>query len=152
MGVEKVRRPILAPAIGPGGIEYRFAEVSITIAEMKAIRGTPKTVVPAPGAGKALLFLSAALIYDYAAVYGETSDNLVFRLTNGSGPACSDVIEATGFIDQTSDQMRNAVPVKDVALASNAPIVLHNNGDGEFTGTGSPVRVRVAYAVFNTGL
>lgn len=151
MGVEKMQRPVTAPNLGPG-IDLKFAEVSISIAEMKALRATPKAIAPAPGAGKVALMLGAAIVYDYAAAYTETADNLVFRYTNGSGAACSDVVETTGFLDQTTDQIRNAVPVKDVALASNAAIVLHNNGDTEFGGTGSPVRVRMAYLVISTGL
>lgn len=152
MGVAKERRPVLAPSFNTGGVELKTVEIALTVAEVKALRASPKTIAPAPGTGKASLLIGGSVIYDYAAVLTETADNLVFRYTNGSGAACSDVVETTGFIDQTSDQMRTVVPVKDVAIASNAAIVLHNNGDGEFGGTGSPLRVVLTYLVYKTGL
>lgn len=130
----------------------RYAEVNISIAELKAARATPPTLVAAQGAGKVAVLIHGVLIYDYAAVYTESSDNLVAKYTDGSGAACSQVVETTGFLTATSDQMRPLLPVNDAALVANAPIVLHNNGDGELGGTGSPVRAKIWYVVVETGL
>jgi len=108
--------------------------------------------VPAPGPGRALQLLSGTIIYHYAAVYTETADNLVARYTNGSGAAASQVIETTGFIDQTVDHIRPMLPVNDANIATNAALVLHNDGNDEFGGTGSAIRIFVEYAVITTGL
>ncbi|UCF48291.1 MAG: hypothetical protein JSU89_14165, partial [Myxococcales bacterium] len=43
----------------------QYAEVEVTSAEILALNSTPKTLVPAPGAGKVLEFISAILILDY---------------------------------------------------------------------------------------
>lgn len=152
MGIEKLKRPVTTPAASLGSAEIRCAQVSLTAAQAKALRASPQTIVPAPGAGFALQLIGGTVIYDYAAVFTETADNLVVRYTNGSGAAASAVIETTGFLDQTADQIRPIVPANDAAIAGNAPLVLHNNGDGEFGGTGSPLRVVVEYAVVRTGL
>lgn len=134
----------------------RSAEVAISSAEILALRAAPKTLVAAPGAGKMLQFLSLALILDATATaYTESADNLLVRYENGSGDAVSDVIECTGFIDQTTDQMTVGVPVKDPivakAVAENTALVLHNNGDGEFaTGTGV-LRAKITYVRWATG-
>lgn len=152
MGREHFKRTLSAPGLATPGYEIRTATISLTPTQFKAIRATPATLVPAPGPGRALQLLSGAIIYDFAAVYTETADNLVARYTNGSGAAASQVIETTGFIDQTIDEIRPILPVNDADIAPNAALVLHNNGDGEFGGTGSPIRIFVEYAVITTGL
>jgi len=129
------------------------ATVSISTAEMLALRATPKTLVAAPGAAYALEFISAVFIYDYAAVYTETSDNMAIRYTDGSGTAVSKTIETTGLLDASADKISVVTPVAtDPLLTANAALVLHNTGDGEFGGTGSPCRVKVTYRVHATGL
>lgn len=138
----------------PGAVQY--AEVTISSAEMLALRATPKTLVAAPGAGKVIEFLGAVLLLDYnSAAYVETSDNMAIKFENGSGVAVSDAIEATGFVTATADTMTNAVPVKDAIVAKtgceNKALVLHNTGDGEYTTGDSPVRVKVMYVVHQTG-
>lgn len=134
----------------------RFAEVAISSAEILALRATPKTLVAAPGAGKMLEFGSLVLLFDATATaYTESADNLLVRYENGSGDAVSDVIESTGFIDQTTDQMTVGIPIKDPivakAVVENKPLVLHNNGDGEFAvGTGV-LRAKISYRMWTTG-
>jgi len=131
---------------------YASVEVAITTAQMLAIRATPVTLVAAPGTGKVLQFLGATLIYDFAAAYTESTDNLAVKYTNGSGVAVSETIETTGFLDATADRMIQSIPIKDALMTANAALVLHNTGDGEFGGSGSPVLVKILFAVHTTGL
>lgn len=152
MGREHFKRILSAPGLATPGYEIDTISVPLTIAQVKALRATPAVLVPAPGPGKALQLISGAIIYDFAAVYTESTDNLVARYTNGSGAAASQVIETTGFIDATTDEIRPILPVNDADMVPNAALVLHNNGDGEFGGTGSPMRVVLQYAVITTGL
>ena len=152
MGYEKLKRPLRVPGANLGAAEIRTAQLRLTPAQVKALRATPQALVAAPGEGYALQLLGGTVIYDYTAVFTETADNLVVRYTSGSGAAASAVIETTGFLDQTADQIRPIMPVNDAAIAGNAPLILHNNGDGEFGGTGSPLRVVVEYLIVRTGL
>src|SRR4051794_32041880 len=71
------------------------ASVSLTAAEMKALRATPKELVAAPGAGYVLEFISATFIYDYTAAFTESSDDIAVRYTNGSGVIASTTLDAT---------------------------------------------------------
>lgn len=133
------------------------AEVTITSAEILALRATPKTLVAAPGAGLLTEFVSMQLILDYnSAAYTETSDNLAVKFNNGSGVQVSQAIEATGFIDQTADTVTNALPKIDaIAAAANAvnkALVLHNTGDGEYASGNSPIRAKVVFRLHKTGL
>lgn len=131
----------------------QMAEVSITAAEMLALRATPKTLVAAPGAGYVLEFISALFIYDYTAAFTESDDNIDIKYTNASGAIVSTELDATGLLDATSDQLRTLKPITtDLTPVENAALVLHNSGNGEWGGTGSPCRVKVAYRVHATGL
>jgi len=140
----------------PHGALYNTV-VTVSAAELAALRATPKTLVSAPGAGYVLKFEGATLLLDYTApAFTETADNFVIRYNNGSGVAVSDVIENTGFIDQTADMITHAVPVKDPIVSKangeNKALVLHNNGDGELAGGGgSAVRVVISYRIVPTG-
>lgn len=133
----------------------RYAEVTVSSAEILALNATPKTLVAAPGAGKVLEFVSATAILDYnSAAYagvGATED-LVIRFTDASGAIVSTTLETTGFIDQTSDQLRtHKAIVTDLTPVANSPLVLHLL-NGEVTTGNSPIRYKVAYRVHTTGL
>lgn len=135
----------------------RYAEVTLTNAEMLALRASPKELVAAPGAGKLLEFISATLLFDYTGAYTETDDNMAVRYENGSGVQVSDTIEATGFVDATADTITFARKGVDGIVAKtgaeNKALVLHNTGNGEFGGgnASNVVRVKVAYRVHATG-
>jgi hypothetical protein len=135
----------------------RYAETSLTNAQMLALRGTPIEVVAAPGAGKVIEFLSAVLLFDRTGAYTESDDNLAFKYVDGSGQQASQTIEATGFVDAAADAIINAIAKPDtlltVAQSVNKALVLHNVGNGEFGGgnAANVVRVKVAYRVHTTG-
>lgn len=144
-----------SPAASDGVTQ--FVEVSLTNAEMLALRASPKTLVAAPGAGYYNEFVSATLFFDYTAAYTETADNMAIKYTDGSGTAVSQTIEATGFVDATADTATNALPKIDAIVAKtaceNKALVLHNTGDGEYGGgnAANAVRVKVAFRRWTTG-
>ena len=133
----------------------RQTQVTLTSAQVKALAATQIELVPAPGAGKAIHFLGAALKLNYGTnVFTESDDDLVIKYTNASGVAVSDVVESTGFIDQSADTITFAVPIKDpiVAAASceNQALVLDNDGDGEIAGNAAndnTLTVDISYRV-----
>ena len=132
------------------------AQVSITSAEILALRATPKTLVAAPGAGKLLEFVSAVLLLDATATaYVESSANLAVRYENTTGAKASEDVEATGFIDQTADTMTTARARADAIVAKtgceNKALVLHNLGAGEYTTGTGVMRVKITYRVWTTG-
>lgn len=137
----------------------QYAAVSLTNAEIKALRATPKTLVAAPGAGKVLEFISAVLFHDYGTnALTESTDNMAVRLHDGSGTIVSQTIEAGGFVDATADTMTNVLPKIDAISAKtaceNKALVLHNTGDGEYAGNAAADtvwRAKIAYRVHTTG-
>lgn len=156
-GIRYINRGTTTSAIWMRPGLLQMAEVSITNAEMLALRATPKTLVAAPGAGKVLEFVSAVLFFDYTGAYTETADNLAVKYTDGSGAAVSETIETTGFLDATADTMTTARAKVDAIVAKsgseNKALVLHNIGDGEFGGgnAANQIRVKVLYRVHTTG-
>lgn len=144
------------PQFGPSayGAE-RFVDVSLSSAELLALRATPKTLVAAPGAGFAVIFHRAEInLKATATAYVESTANLGIKYKDGTGVQVCETVETTGFIDQVADTKTNARPKLDAIAAKtafdNQPLVLHNLGAGEFTtGTGT-VRVRLWYSLVNT--
>lgn len=150
-GYDRLVNSVQSDDLHPATIQY--AEVAITVAEMLALRATPKTLVAAPGAGYVLEFVNALFVFDYAAAFTESADDIKIKFTDGSGATVSTTLDATGLLDATSDQIRTLKPITtDLTPVANAALVLHNAGDGEWGGTGSPCRVKVAYRVHATGL
>lgn len=125
-----------------GDIASNTVSVTLTAAEIKALRATPFELVAAQGAGQVILLESAMLLLTYGSeVLTESADNLVIEYDDGAAAAASQAIEATGFIDQAADTITTALPKIDVidALAdvANKNIALFNSGDGEYGGNAS---------------
>lgn len=107
---------------------------SVSSALLLALNATPQTVVAAPGAGKAVV-VSALQLYKPAGVaYAgiAAGEDLALRYTDASGAIVAEC-ETTGFLDQTTAQMRFVYPVVAGATApigsvtpvANSPLVLH---------------------------
>lgn len=138
-----------------GADAIEAATISLTNAEIKALRATPKTLVAAPGTGKSLQFLGAKLkLSGGTNALTESADNMAVKLNDGSGLAVSQTIECTGFIDQTAATETNALQALDTIVASasaeNKALVLHNTGDGEYGGNAAAdvtMKVYVLYRI-----
>lgn len=116
----------------------KTSTVVLTNAQILDLADTPAELVPAPGAGFWNEFVSAKIFYTYGGtVYTESADNMLVRYEDGAGPAASEAIESTGFVDASADTI---MPVKAAASAALAaadvedmPLTL-NNEDGDFGG------------------
>jgi hypothetical protein len=87
------------------------SEVKLTDTNIEALAATPITLVPAPPANKAIIFERASLVYDVTTTgYTITNagDDLAIRY--GTGPVDIAHIEAVGFLDQATDQVRLVQP------------------------------------------
>jgi len=135
----------------------QFVEATISTAQVLALFGTPITLVAAAGAGKVLVPLRCAVILDYNSVaYNGVAagEDLAIRYTDASG-VIGLTVETTGFLDQASDQVRTGAVDAGAAAAivpvANSPLVLHMTA-GEIATGNSPLRVKLWYAIFSTGL
>lgn len=140
---------------GPRSMGMYYARVTITPAQMLALNASPVTILPAPGPARYIEYCGGSVVLDYAtAAYAgiAAGEDLVIRFTNGSGTIVSNTLETTGFLDQTSDQVRtlNALPTDYVPVV-NAPLVLHMTL-GEVTTGDSSLYLNIMFRIHETGL
>lgn len=124
------------------------ANVTVSSAELLALNATPKQLVAAPGAGKALILVDAQLdlTYNSAAYAGiAAGKDLEIRYTNGAGQLVA-TVETTGFLDAAASAYRHIYPASAAAIvpADNAALVL-DLAVGEITTGNSPLKLRVRY-------
>lgn len=124
--------------------------VTLTAAQVNALNTTPVDLIPAPGAGKAIVITSVVAEYDYVTTaFGGVASGDDMRIKYNGGSTIA-TIETTGFIDQTSDQYRNyTVPAGELTIAPNTKVVVDSGGDGTTGGTGSTVKLIVTYKIIS---
>lgn len=139
--------------------------VTLTNAQIKAIRATPITAVAAQGAGTIILPISAYV----GLVYGGTNaftaaanDNLSLKLKDGSGSILlSGAVQA--FVQATNSAISQMVPGSAVgatvnvskANGDNQPLVIHNQTAAEIAGNAAAdntMVVTITYVVLQSGL
>lgn len=105
--------------------------VTLTSAQILALHTTPITVISAPGANKAIMVLSVEARHAGGTAYGNIAagDDVQLRYTDGTG-AIAFTIETTGFLDQTTAQLRHNPANEDgpYAPVANAALVAHLPG------------------------
>lgn len=130
----------------------RYADVTVSTAELLALNATPKQLVAAPGAAYALILTGALLYLPYATIAYNgiaAGEDLAVKYTNGSGLQVASC-EATGFLDATADAFRwmhsyrAASGVSDIVAVANAALVLQML-TGEIATGNSPLKVRTFY-------
>ncbi len=158
MGAQKVKGKFMVPGVIQGSAEIRSFEAVLTSAQVKALRATPIAVVPAPGVGKSLEFVSALLQLNYGTNAFTGPQNLAVKYKDGASAQVSQNITGTGFIDQAGDMVTSVLAKVDGiatrAVAENMPLVLHNLGAAEITGNAAAdclLHVKVLYRVHVLG-
>lgn len=139
---------MIEPTVVANDTSITSVDVTVATGELLALFATPKQLVAAPGAGKALILIDAqfSLVYNSAAYAGiAAGEDLQISYTNGAGVKVADV-ETTGFLDATANAYRHVYPLADTAKipAANAALVL-SLLSGEITTGNSPLKVRVRY-------
>jgi fibronectin-binding autotransporter adhesin len=159
LGVTGLTTATAGVAPGSAASVYKTDTITLTSAEVKALRAAPKVLVAAPAAGYFIELVSATLALNYGSnVFSETTDNLVIQY-NTSGLDASAAIETTGFLDQNADMIAvvKGASIAGAAATSYAGLALElsNSGDGEIDGNAandSTLIVKVTYIVHATGL
>jgi len=130
-------------------------EINLTAANIVAMNTTPVEVVPAPGAGYVLEFISAALIYDYdTATYTGGGD---VTLEYSGGAAVSTTVAAANSFGAAGDKIFSMAKLNAAGgytLPVNTGIDI-TNATGVFVNPGTAAgvgRLQISYRVHATGL
>lgn len=146
------------PAIVNGGrLDRRlvsYAQVVLTNAQVLALNTTAITLIPAQGTGTIIEPLGGVLSYHKGTTTYTIGTGIYlqfFYTSKATGPAASNVVLTTGFLDQSTSKVINfqGVPANEI-VSVNTPIVL-SNPSGPLTGGSSDdtLTVRLAYRVHN---
>jgi len=153
-----IAEPVIATVQGLGNVpdhdtgvisgqSSQYVDVVISNAELLDLHNTPKTLIPAQGAGKAIVFERVIGFLDYNSVAYDgigAAEDIDINYTDKFGiTVCS--IETFGFIDQTSDTYTVSYPFLSSILIPNAPLVACLP-DAILTGN-SPIALRIYYNV-----
>jgi hypothetical protein len=140
------------------GAHERFHRklLQITSAQLLALNATPITLVAAPGANKALIFEGMLVQKPVGTAYAgiAAGEDLAVKYTDGSGAEVGQC-ETTGFLDQTTNQIRYVRAqtatsgASQITPVANAALVLHMLV-GEITTGDSPLNIEIDYRVVDT--
>ena len=142
-------------AIQPGTTWIHSVVVTLTTAQINALRATPITIVAAQGANTIIELVSVVLTYDYAtaAFTVGADEDLVIEYADGTDATAS--IETAGFLDQVDDEVRFYPSVlaagADLEASINQGLRIFNTGTGETADGGGEVDIRIVYRVYATG-
>lgn len=146
----------------PSGAQIQLGlqiDVTLSAAQVDSLFTTPVTVIPAPGAGYAIVVerVHAYLVAGTAFAGIAAGEDLVLKYTNAAGAQASGVIETTGFLDQATVQNRvvgfpgsTGATAGDVAPVENAAVVAALLV-GDVTG-GRALKLRIRYSVMQMAI
>lgn len=131
----------------------KYANVTLTSAQVKALKATPITLVAAPGADLAVVPIAVNIVVNYGGTNAFTEDADDLSIGYATSGEIKE-IESTGLIDQTNDEWRyitfehaeTFIPVENEAVViTNLDDEIAGNAAGDNT-----VLVRLYYRVVPT--
>jgi hypothetical protein len=144
--------PVWVLTQGPANIIT--AKVTLTSAQVKALRATPITVAPAPGAGFVNDLISWSGYLKAGANVFTNPQDLAIKPKDGTIAQVSESMTAAGWLDQATSFFTTGLVKKNVPLTKasvdNQPLVVHNIGASEITGNAAAdatITIVIAYRV-----
>lgn len=129
----------------------RVREIELTPAQVLTLNSVPPEVAGNPGDGYVIEFMSAVFVLDFESIAYATNGNLSIRSRVTHTPL-SDVMALADFLDGTADDVRVMQALSaDTQLDPGEGLELFC-ATGDPTAGDSPVRVKVKYSVYATGL
>lgn len=124
------------------------AEVTIPSAEVLQLNSTPKTIVPAQGAGTVIEVISASVKLDFNTTAYGTTDEIMLRTTGSTNRQASAIV-----LDATVSTIRNFTTIQatgatDVQMVTNADLTVEAKTNNPTSGD-SDITVYVLYRVIN---
>lgn len=135
------------PDVIKGARGEAVAEVTLTSQQVKALAASPITIVPAPGAGVAVVATWVHYALDRNAAYDDAASDGDLTIEYATTGTAIITTEADGFIDAAADAGKYEPLSGEVTPLANEGLAVSNSG-AEFTGDASnlnTLRVVVGY-------
>jgi hypothetical protein len=128
--------------------ENKVARVALSAAQLIAMNGAPISLIPAPGAGRAIVVEEIIFKMIRTATAFTGGGAVEFRYTNGAGAQVTGTLASTVVTTAGAGTTRNKLNGVEASLvpAENAPIVITNGTAAFATGTGTAL-VEVRYKI-----
>ena len=131
---------------------FHESKTVIANAACRTLNATPVEIIPAPGAGKAIVNVGVVAKYVYATAAFDSvgaGDDLAFKYTDASGAKVCGDIETVGWLDQTSSAWRATGPVvTTMTPVENAAVVAHVlSGEVYGAAGGGSLVIRAQYRI-----
>ena len=138
---------VMDGAIIQNGVTKNIVQVSLTAAQIIAMRTTPVSLVAAPGAGKAIVVDNISLKMTTTATAFTGGGAVEFRYTDGSGTKVSADIASGVVTAGAGTSFTNVRGIEaSLTLVANAAVVITNASAVFAAGTGTAV-VTIEYHV-----
>jgi len=129
--------------------------VTVSNAEWLALNASPKTLIAAPGANKAIKVTVLSIFFDYGTTNFTFAGNILVEINSGG----SSVLGGVESLDSplAADTIYS-LPVtgtqgligKGIKLATNTALILSTSGGGGATGGDGVVKVKMRYEILDT--
>lgn len=128
-----------------GIVPIRYERIELTAAEILLLHTTPKTLVAAPGAGKVLEFVSAALFLDHGGTAYTGGGNLTVQTITGNTPLSA--VLSNAFLQSATTDAYAILGALEVGTVSNVNDGLELLAASIYAAGNGTLTVHVAYRV-----
>jgi hypothetical protein len=139
---------VVSSAIAQGsGAAVQTATTVLSSAQLQHLRSAPVQLLPAPGGGNVLNLVSIVGQYKSGGSVYSLGDGGCFTVALGTERVAS--LTSAGFIDKPASQIQfnGASAVGTESDMENKPLMIFNNGSGEWTEGDGSVVVTVYYTI-----
>ena len=123
--------------------------VSVTNAEWLALNASPKTLIAAPGANKAIKVTELSVFFDYGTTNFTFAGNIIVEI-NSVNMGLISSLDSPLAADTIYSLPTEGGASNGIKLATNTALILSTSGGGGATGGDGKVRVKISYRVLDT--
>jgi|TARA_R100000084_G_C4648047_1_gene147953 hypothetical protein len=126
--------------------------VTVSNAEWLALNASPKTLIPAPGANKAIKVTELSVFFDYGTTNFTFAGSIIVEINSGGSAQLGSVpsLDSPLAADTIYSLPVTAGASNGIKLATNTALILSTSGGGGATGGDGKVKVKISYRILDT--
>ena len=123
--------------------------VTVSNAEWLALNASPKTLIAAPGANKAIKVTELSVFFDYGTTNFTFAGNIIVEI-NSVNMGLISSLDSPLAADTIYSLPTEGGASNGIKLATNTALVLTTSGGGGATGGDGKVHVKISYRILDT--